>query len=84
MFIKEERRGSLMVKNGNNIKITGEYITLGQLLKFLDLVSTGGEEKIFLRENEVLFNGEKEQRRGKKLRDKDQVTILGVTYTICA
>ena len=72
-----------MVKNGNNIKITGEYITLGQLLKFLDLVSTGGEEKIFLRENEVLFNGEKEQRRGKKLRDKDQVTILGVTYTIC-
>lgn len=73
-----------MVKSGNNIKITGEYITLGQLLKFLDLVSTGGEEKIFLRENEVLFNGEKEQRRGKKLRDKDQVTILGVTYTICA
>ena len=73
-----------MVKNGNNIKITGEYITLGQLLKFLDLVSTGGEEKTFLRENEVLFNGEKEQRRGKKLRDKDQVTILGVTYTICA
>ena len=73
-----------MVKNGNNIKITGEHITLGQLLKFLDLVSTGGEEKIFLRENEVLFNGEKEQRRGKKLRDKDQVTILGVTYTICA
>ena len=73
-----------MVKNGNNIKITGEYITLGQLLNFLDLVSTGGEEKIFLRENEVLFNGEKEQRRGKKLRDKDQVTILGVTYTICA
>lgn len=73
-----------MVKNGNNIKITGEYITLGQLLKFLDLVSTGGEEKIFLGENEVLFNGEKEQRRGKKLRDKDQVTILGVTYTICA
>lgn len=73
-----------MVKNGNNIKITGEYITLGQLLKFLDLVNTGGEEKIFLRENEVLFNGEKEQRRGKKLRDKDQVTILGVTYTICA
>ena len=72
-----------MVKNGNNIKITGEYITLGQLLKFLDLVGTGGEEKIFLRENEVLFNGEKEQRRGKKLRDKDQVTILGVTYTIC-
>lgn len=73
-----------MVKNGNNIKITGEYITLGQLLKFLDLVSTGGEEKIFLRENEVLFNVEKEQRRGKKLRDKDQVTVLGVTYTICA
>ena len=73
-----------MVKNGNNIKITGEYSTLGQLLKFLDLVSTGGEEKIKIKENEVLFNGEKEQRRGKKLHDKDQVTILGVTYTICA
>lgn len=84
MFIEEERRGSLMIKNGNNIRIKGEYITLGQLLKFLNLVSTGGEEKIFLAENEVLFNGEKEERRGKKLRDKDVVTISGVSYTICA
>lgn len=73
-----------MIKNGNNIIIIkGEYITLGQLLKFLDLVNTGGEEKSYLADNEVLFNGVREERRGKKLRDKDVVTIAGVSYTIC-
>jgi len=72
-----------MKKLGNQILIQGEYITLGQLLKFLDLVQTGGEEKAFLVTHEITFNGEKEIRRGKKLWDKDVVSIDGVSYTIC-
>lgn len=72
-----------MVKQANNIIIKGEYITLGQLLKFLDLVSTGGEEKEFVLTHNITFNGEVEQRRGKKLRDKDIISIDRVSYTIC-
>ena len=51
-----------MTKNDTTIFIKGDYVTLGQILKFLDLVQTGGEEKIFLAENNVTFNGEKEER----------------------
>lgn len=50
-----------------------EYITLGQVLKELGIISTGGQAKIFLAENEgnIFYNGEAENRRGKKLRDGD-------------
>lgn len=72
-----------MKKSGSSILIQGEYITLGQLLKFLDLVSTGGEEKIFVATHDITFNGEKETRRGKKLRDRDVVSIGGEKYNIC-
>ena len=72
-----------MKKSGSSILIQGEYITLGQLLKFLDLVSTGGEEKIFVATHDITFNGEKETRRGKKLRDQDVVSIDGEKYNIC-
>lgn len=72
-----------MTKKGSSIFIKGEYITLGQLLKFLDLVSTGGEEKIFVSTHDITFNGEKENRRGKKLRPNDKVTIDKEEYLIC-
>lgn len=71
-----------MKQIGDEIKFEGEYITLGQLLKFLNLVCTGGEEKIFLQEHDVLFDGIKETRRGKKLRDGDIVAIDGKDFKI--
>ena len=40
------------------IHITTEYITLGQFLKFADIIHEGGEAKRFLAENEILVNGE--------------------------
>jgi len=64
------------------IRIKTEYITLGQLLKFLSITSSGGETKIFLQENEILVNGELENRRGKKLRAGDSVVIEGNEYII--
>lgn len=73
-----------MVKKDSKIFIKGEYITLGQLLKFLDLVSTGGEEKIYVATHEITFNGNAENRRGKKLRDGDVVTLDGNAYKICS
>lgn len=54
-----------------------EYITLGQLLKALGLLGTGGEIKFYLAENDVRVNGEPEQRRGRKLRAGDIIAIPG-------
>ena len=44
-----------------------EYITLNVLLKIADIIPTGGMAKIYLAENDVFVNGEKENRRGRKL-----------------
>lgn len=57
------------------IGIETEYITLGQLLKMTDIINSGGMAKWFLSEHEVFVNGEAENRRGKKLRPEDTVSI---------
>ena len=49
------------------IEINTEYITLGQMLKFAGIIRTGALAKEFLITNEVYVNGEKEDRRGRKL-----------------
>jgi len=49
------------------IKDDKEFITLGQLLKIEGIIYTGGEAKIFLEENEVLVDGQRDIRRGRKL-----------------
>ena len=64
------------------ISITSEYITLGQFLKFSDIIQSGGEAKSFLASNKVLVNGEEDNRRGRKLRDGDEVIIMNQTYRI--
>lgn len=61
-----------------NLQIGTEYVTLGQMLKMTDAISSGGMSKWFLSENEVLVNNEVEVRRGRKLRDGDLVSIPGV------
>ena len=61
-----------------DIIIDTEFITLGQLLKMTDAISSGGMAKWFLSENDVYVNGEVDDRRGRKLRDKDVVNIPGV------
>ncbi|MBR6072112.1 MAG: S4 domain-containing protein YaaA [Acholeplasmatales bacterium] len=65
-----------------SLKITTEYITLQQLLKIENVISSGGEAKYFLAENEVFVNGEKENRRGKKLYPGDIVKVLGKEFKI--
>ncbi len=57
------------------VQIKGEYITLGQFLKLADVIQTGGMAKWFLQEHEVLVNSEREERRGRKLRDGDIVEV---------
>ena len=57
------------------IKITTEYITLGQFLKWNNLASSGGEIKMILQAVQIKVNGVLENRRGKKLYPKDEIAI---------
>ena len=50
-----------------------DYITLQSLLKVSDIIPTGGMVKMFLEDNVVLVNGERENRRGRKLYPGDKV-----------
>ncbi|GAB7388492.1 ribosome maturation protein RlbA [Bacillaceae bacterium] len=58
--------------------IETEMITLGQFLKLIRAIDTGGQAKRFLSEAAVRVNGEREQRRGRKLYPEDEVSIEGV------
>ncbi len=64
------------------IKIHGEFITLGQLLKLANAVSSGAEAKLVIADGLVLVNGEVETRRGKKLHHQDIVSFDGQDYLI--
>ena len=55
--------------------ITSEYITLGQFLKYENLIESGGSVKFFLEEIPVFINGEQDNRRGRKLYPGDIVSI---------
>jgi S4 domain protein YaaA len=57
------------------IKIDTEYITLGQFLKLAELIDSGGMAKWFLSEYEIKVNGQQDQRRGRKLRVGDKISI---------
>ncbi len=59
------------------VKIKTSYITLGQLLKKIELVGSGGEAKLFLQNGLVKVNDETEVRRGRKIYPEDQVQIEG-------
>ncbi|WP_144448442.1 S4 domain-containing protein YaaA [Halalkalibacter nanhaiisediminis] len=67
------------------IVISTAYITLGQVLKEVGIIDTGGMAKWYLAEHTVYVNGEDENRRGKKLVAGDVLTTAdGTEYEIVA
>ena len=68
-------KGSRAVEK--EVRLKTPCITLGQLLKIENIVSSGGQAKYFLEEHayEILVNGEHENRRGKKLYPGDEVVV---------
>lgn len=64
------------------ITITTEFIKLQDLLKFANLVETGGEAKERIQGGEVSVNGEVCTMRGKKIRPGDDVCFDGQHYTV--
>lgn len=64
-----------MAKKEVLIREDEQYITLNVLLKITGLISTGGEAKIFLSNNDVYVNKELENRRGRKLYRDDVIKV---------
>ena len=58
------------------IEITSEFIKLDSLLKFANVVSTGGEAKNIIADEMVIVNNEICTMRGKKIRKGDNIKIL--------
>jgi len=64
------------------ITITTEFIKLQDLLKFANMVGSGGEAKILIQEGDVKVNGEVCTMRGKKIRPGDIVSFAGQSLTV--
>lgn len=64
------------------IREQDEYITLQNALKIENIIQTGGMAKLFLNENNVLVNGIKEERRGRKLYPGDIVSFNKISIEI--
>lgn len=56
-------------------KLNKEYITLGQFLKEINEISSGGMAKWYLQEQTVFVDGELENRRGRKLYENMMIEI---------
>ena len=59
------------------VVITTEFIKLQDLLKFENLVESGGMAKEIIQNGEVMVNGEVCTMRGKKIRPGDTVELGG-------
>ena len=64
-----------MEKNWKKVVIHTDYITLGQFLKFEDIIREGGEAKEFILSHSIKINGEDNKQRGKKLYPKTTIEI---------
>ena len=64
------------------IPIHTEFIKLQDLLKFANLVESGGQAKECVQAGEVSVNGEVCLMRGKKIRPGDDVAFQGAHYTV--
>jgi ribosome-associated protein len=71
------------VAQTEDVEVGPEGIRLGQLLKYVNAVETGGEAKDLLASGEVEVNGEVETRRGAQLHPGDVVSLPWITYRVC-
>lgn len=72
-----------MKSKAAKILISSLPIRLGQFLKLAEMVQDGLEAKIRIQNGEVHVNGHVEIRRGKQLRDGDQISLGEVTRLVC-
>ena len=65
------------------VYIDSDFVNVGQFLKIVDLVSSGGETKSFISSNNIYINSIEENRRGRKLYKGDLVEVNSQVYEIC-
>ena len=49
------------------VKIKGDFIKLGQLIKKLNIIDTGGQSKYFVETHEIKVNGRSDVKRSTKV-----------------
>lgn len=57
------------------IQLSTPFMTLGQILKEEGIIGSGGQAKWYLHDFDVLVNGQRDDRRGRKIYPGDQVVI---------
>ncbi|RYG73392.1 S4 domain-containing protein YaaA [Lentibacillus lipolyticus] len=57
------------------VPISTDHIPLGQFIKLLNVLDSGGMVKAYLQDIGVMVNGEREHRRGRKLYPGDTVEM---------
>ena len=65
-----------------DVEVGERGIRLGQLLKLVNLVESGGAARALLGSGDVQVNGEVETRRGRQLVVGDVVDCAGETVTL--
>ncbi|MDO5455499.1 MAG: RNA-binding S4 domain-containing protein [Eubacteriales bacterium] len=65
-----------------DLEIRDDFIKLGQALKLAGIAASGVEAKEMIEEGIVLVNGEVETRRGRKLREGDEVLAEGNSFIV--
>ena len=65
-----------------SVAVATEFIKLEALMKFANMVESGGMAKGEIQDGRVKVNGEICTMRGKKLYPGDTVTYMGATYLI--
>lgn len=65
-----------------DVEVGDRGIRLGQLLKLVNLVDSGGEVRALLAEGRVQVNGEVETRRGRQLAVGDAIECSGQQLTL--
>lgn len=58
------------------IEIETDFIKLDQLLKYAEIVDSGGVSKLLIQEGFVKVNGEVCIMRGKKIHDQDEIEAI--------
>lgn len=66
----------------DTLQIKDEFIKLGQALKLANLVESGIDAKLVIKDGLVMVNGEVEFQRGKKLYNGDIVSFEGQEFKI--
>ncbi len=66
----------------NEILIHKEPIELNKLLKFENLVASGGEAKVMIQEGQVSVNGSVETQVRKKVVVGDKIEFQGQAFTV--